>query len=202
LKVDGVQQVVLLNGAGAKGVSLADGALLWKHSWPGDGIVQPGVSESGEILVGAGTGMGSNAKIGISAVSVTKGSGEWSVEERWTTSGLKPYFNDFVVHSGHAYGFDGAILSCISLQDGKRKWKGGRYGQGQMLLLADQDLLLVLGEQGDLALVAAKPGGFTELARVPAIQGKTWNHPVLVGNVLLVRNAEEMAAFRLGAMKR
>jgi hypothetical protein len=121
----------------------------------------------------------------------------WTVEERWTSRGLKPYYNDFVVHDGYAFGFDGTILSCIDLADGARKWKGGRYGAGQLMLLPEQDLLLVISEEGELALVRAAPDQFAELARFPAIDGKTWNHPALVRDVLLVRNGEEMAAFRL-----
>jgi outer membrane protein assembly factor BamB len=93
-------------------------------------------------------------------------------------------------------------LACIDLKDGRRKWKGGRYGGGQLALLPDQHLLLVLSEEGKLALVGATADQFKELARFPAIQGKTWNHPVLVGDRLLVRNGQEMAAFRLSLSRR
>jgi outer membrane protein assembly factor BamB len=193
--IDGVAQILLLKGAGAISVAPADGTLLWEHKWPGEGIVQPAPTADGDILIGSGSGMA--AGMGVCRIAVGHGPGGWTVQERWTSIGLKPHFNDFVVHKGHAFGFDGSMLASIDLANGKRKWKGGRYGHGQLILLPDQDLLLVLSEKGELALVQAAPGQFTELARFPAIQGKTWNHPVLAGDVLLVRNDEEMAAFRL-----
>ena len=198
--IGGVPQVVLLHGPGAVSVAPSDGSVLWKHEWPGDGMVQPAVLAGGDILIGSGSGLSSNT--GMRRVSVAHQADGWSVKERWTSTGLKPYFNDFVVHAGHAFGFDGSILAAIDLEDGKRKWKGGRYGHGQLVLLADQDLLLVLSEEGELALVKATTDQFTEVARFKAIEGKTWNHPVLVGNLLLVRNGEEMAAFRLPAASR
>ncbi len=192
--IDGFAQIVLQRG-GSIGVAPADGTLLWEHKGQSGGfIVQPAATGDGDILIDSADAMGGT---GMRRIAVSHGPGGWNVEERWTSNGLKPYFNDFVVHKGHAFGFDGSILACIDLGDGKRKWKGGRYGHGQLVLLPDQDLLLVLSEEGELALVAAAPDKFTELARFPAIEGKTWNHPVLVGDILLVRNGEEMAAFRL-----
>jgi outer membrane protein assembly factor BamB len=192
--IDGIAQILLLSPPGVISVAPADGALLWEHEWEGGAIVQPGVTADGDVLINAMDAMGGQ---GTRRIAVARGTGGWTVKERWTSNGLKPYFSDFVVHKGHAFGFDGRILACIDLEDGKRKWKGGRFGNGQLVLLPEQDLLLVLSEEGELALVGATPDQFNELARFKAIEGKTWNHPVLVGDVLLVRNGEEMAAFRL-----
>ena len=194
LTIGGVAQVLLLSNAGATSVAPADGSVLWKHAWRGSSILQPALTADGGVLITTSSDAGA---IGTRRLAVAHGPGGWTVEKVWTSTGLKPYFNDFVVHNGHAFGFDGGILACIDLQDGKRRWKGGRYGYGQLLLLADQDLLLVLSEEGELALVAAVPGQFTEIARFPAMEGKTWNHPVLAGDILLVRNGREMVAFRL-----
>jgi outer membrane protein assembly factor BamB len=189
--IGGVTQVLLMSAAGATSVAPADGKPLWEHPWRGFPLVQPALTSDGDILIAA------SGDSGIRRIAVVHGPGGWTVDKRWGSAGLKPYFNDFVVHHGHAFGFDGRILACIDLEDGERKWKGGRYGNGQLVLLPDQDVLLVLSEEGELALVSATPDQFTELARLKAIEGKTWNHPVLVGDVLLVRNGEEMAAFRM-----
>ncbi len=190
--IDGVQHVLLMSGNGVIGVAPADGNKLWEYPLPpGARIVQPALIADGDILIS------DDEARGVRRITVVHGPAGWSVEERWISPGLKPYFNDFVVHKGHAFGFDGSILSCIDIKDGKRQWKGGRYGHGQLILLADQDLLVVLSEEGELALVAAAPDQFKELARFPALEGKTWNHPVLVGDVLLIRNGQEMVAFRL-----
>jgi outer membrane protein assembly factor BamB len=200
LTIDGVPQVLLLRGSRTISVSPTDGSLLWEHSWAaGVGIVQPALTPDGDVLLTTGDAMGG---VGMRRISLAHGPSGWTPAEQWTTRGLKPYFNDFVVHKGHAFGFDGSILACIDLADGNRKWKGGRYGHGQMLLFPDQDVLLVLSEEGELALVKATSDQFTELARFAALEGKTWNHPVLVGNILLVRNGEEMAAFRLAGSRR
>jgi outer membrane protein assembly factor BamB len=191
--IDGASQILLMDVGGTVSVVPATGKALWTYSWntrlPVMPIVQPARLEDG-ILLG-------DATSGIRRLAATLRDKEWTVTERWASNSLKPYFNDFVVHRGHAYGFDGSILASVDVADGGRKWKAGRYGQGQLVLLPDQDVLLVLSEEGELALVRAVPDGFTELARVPALSGKTWNHPVLVGDILLVRNGEEMAAFRL-----
>ena len=189
--IDGVEQVLLMSAKGATSLAPADGRRLWEHPWRGFPIVQPAVTEDGDVLIAAG------GESGTRRIAIAHNSGGWAVAERWTANGLKPYFNDFVVHQGYAFGFDGRILACIDLKDGARKWKGGRYGNGQLLLLSEQEILLVLSEEGELALVTAIPGQFSEIARFKAIEGKTWNHPVLAGDLLLVRNGEEMAAFRL-----
>ncbi len=190
--IDGVTQIVLMSGPGAVSVSPADGKVLWQHPLSSNTrIVQPAQVANGDLLVSDGEGSD------MHRISVAHEAGGWTVSERWTSDGLKPYFSDFVIHNGHAYGFDGTSIACIDLKDGARKWEGGSYGHGQLVLLPDQNVLLIVSEHGKLALVGAAPDRFTELTQFPAIEGKTWNHPVLAGDVLLVRNAEEMVAFRL-----
>lgn len=187
----GTRQVLQLSGDGLVSLDPATGSVHWRHDWQGYPIVQPALTPDGDVLLAV------SDRSGLRRLSVEPGADGWTATERWSSIRLKPYFDDFVVHVDHAYGFDGRILAAIDLATGERAWKGGRYGNGQMILLPAQDLLLVLSEDGELALVSATPDAYEELALVPALDGRTWNHPVLVGDRLLVRNGREMAAYRL-----
>lgn len=191
LRIDGAVHVLLQNGSGVSGFAPVDGTRLWEYAWKGQPIVQPAITRDGDILISV------DARNGIRRIAIEREPGGWSARERWSSVQLQPYFNDTVIHDGYGYGFHGPKLACIDIENGTRKWKGGRYGRGQMILLADQGLLLVLSEKGELALVEAAPDRFVELSRFPALEGKTWNHPVLVGDILVVRNSREMVAFRL-----
>ena len=190
LTIDGVPQVLLVSGTGLTSFTPADGTKLWEYTSPKDDrILQPTRTDKGDILI-------SDVIKSITRIAIAKKDGVWQINKGWTSTEMKPNFFDLVVHKGHAYGFNGPMLGCIDIEEGKRKWKGKRYG-GEILLLADQDLLLILSDKGELVLVEATPDKFTELQRFQAITGKTWNHPVLIDDILLVRNSQEMAAFKL-----
>jgi outer membrane protein assembly factor BamB len=198
--VDGGDEILVTTETGLIALDPATGALRWRHAWPEQSmaprVVQPAILEGGDVLIGTGNGGGTRR------VHVRRNSGAPAESEVWTTRDLKPFFNDMVVHRGHVYGFDGKLLVCVSLEGGKGKWRARGYDSGQVLLLADQDLLLVLSESGAVALVEANPARHRELARFQAIEGKTWNHPVVAHGKLFVRNAEEAACYELAATEK
>ncbi len=191
--IAGRATVPMVTNAGLTLLDPADGAVLWRHDWPFEQYrtLQPLVIGDATLLVSTGLGVGTRR------LDLRRDGDGLRGEERWTSRGLKPDFNDYVAHKGFLYGLDPNILACIDLESGERQWKGGRYGNGQLLLLPDADQLLVLTETGEVVLVRASPQGLEELSRVEVLDAKTWNHPVLVGDRLYVRNGEEAVALEM-----
>jgi outer membrane protein assembly factor BamB len=194
----GGPQILMVTAHGMFSLSPVDGTLIWNHEWEIEmaaRIVQPGVvkldADTWGILIATGYGHGTRL------VKLSQEGDTWNAEEEWTSRSLKPYFNDFVIRDGYIYGFDGNILTCVDLESGDRRWKQGRYGHGQLILSAENGVLFILSEHGELALVEANPEQYQELAQFQAMQGKTWNHPVLAHGKLLVRNAEEIVCYEM-----
>ena len=153
-------------------------------------VVQPRQLDAVSLLIGS-------EDLGLVRLDVSSSDSPGSATPRWRSRAIRPAYNDFVVADGFVYGFDEAIFCCIDLQSGKRRWKAGRYGHGQVLLLADQGVMVVICENGEAVLLAANPEKHEELGRFQAIQGKTWNHPVIAHGRFYARNDEEIACYEL-----
>lgn len=190
-----IPQVLVATDWGLQSFVPSTGACLWEYHAKVETnprCVQPLLLEDGLVLLGA-TGTASSHLL-----RVQKNETAWNVALEWETKKFRPYFNDGVLHKGYCYGFDGERLACVNLKTGQRQWAGRLYG-GQLILVADMDMLLILSEAGDVILVPATPDRFSETTRFKALTGKTWNHPVVAYGRLFVRNAEEAACFELSA---
>jgi outer membrane protein assembly factor BamB len=188
----GVRQIVVVSATRVVGLSIADGALLWQYPWhtdPETNTAEPVFIGDNRFFLSAGYSHGGMV------LDVTRNGDGFSVKQVWQNTKMKTRFNTAVYYQGFLYGLDEGILACIDATTGDLKWKGGRYGYGQLLLASGY--LIVLTEQGELVLVKASPEKLEEVSRFEAIDGKTWNYPAIDDGVLLVRNALEMAAFRV-----
>jgi len=190
--LDGVRQIVVLSLRNLSGHDLRTGEVLWRDPWPerAEKVSQPVVL--GDDLVFASMGYG----VGGRLVKVSRSAGgTWRADLVWRTRQLKAKFTQVVAHRGFLYGLDEGVLVCLDSRDGERRWKSGRYGHGQILLV--DDLLLVQAEDGEVVLVEPSPERHIELARFQAVEGRAWATPALVGDLLLVRGDVEAACYRL-----
>ena len=188
----GQRQVLAVTAERVVGLAVDDGRLLWEHPWSPStvpNIAQPIVVDDDRVFLSASYGYGATV------IKLVPRDGQILVETVWSNNRMKNRFGSSVLHEGYIYGLDESILACIDAATGELQWKGGRYGYGQLLLAGDH--LVVLTEDGDLALVRATPDRHEEIGNSMALDGKTWNVPALAEGRLLVRNAREMAAFDL-----
>lgn len=202
-------QILVFDATGLAGHDAVTGDTRWKFPW-GDNsdervnVCQPAMIEStgkdrqgvqtNQLLISSGYGRGS-ALISVTCNSLD----EWIPNEVWRANTLKSKFSSIVVHGGHVFGLDDGILTCISLVDGTRRWKQGRYGHGQLIII--NDMLLVQAESGRIVLVNADSKAFREVSMLDALSERTWNHPVLAGRHFLVRNDREAVCYLLPVLE-
>jgi outer membrane protein assembly factor BamB len=186
----GKRQILVVTANRIVGLEPDLGSLLWETNWDTDmgiNVSQPIVIDANRFFISSGYGKGA------ALVEVNATGERLAARKVWENSSMKNKFNSSVMYEGNVYGLDEGILTCVDVNTGERRWKGGRYGYGQVLLASGH--LIVITEEGELVLVKATPEKHAEVARFPAIEGKTWNNPALAGGRLLVRNQTQMACF-------
>jgi outer membrane protein assembly factor BamB len=190
--IKGVRQILVFSGTKLLSVAPADGKLYWSYPWKTDWFVNaalPIFVPEDKIFIST------NYDSGAALLKVSVAAGKPSVQEAWLSKSMRNHFNTSVLHNGHIYGFDNAVLKCIDANTGEDKWKKSGFGRGS-LLFADGHLI-VLSERGQLVMVEATPTEYKEKATAEVLQGKCWTMPTLVNGKLYVRNQKEMKCLDL-----
>lgn len=185
------RQLLIFHGEGLQALDPQTGSPLWEYPWTNQykiNVAQP-MRFGDQIFISSGYDAGCVLLDPTSLVDERP-------REVWRPNkSLKLKFNEAVRAGEFVYGLDDGILACVDARTGERRWKGGRYRFGQVLLWGD--VLLIQGEKGTVAIVEATPEEFREVTRFEALSERTWNVPVVCRGRLYVRNANEIACFRL-----
>jgi outer membrane protein assembly factor BamB len=190
--VAGVRQIVLFQNRAIVAHDPATGRVLWRQPWGTHYplVAMPVPVDDRRLLFSAGY------NVGAELFELRSGpDGSLAPVSVWATKRLKAKFANPYARAGFAYGLDDGILACLDLKDGSQRWKEGRYGHGQGLLVGA--IFLLLSEQGELVQLSPTPDGPNELGRFRVFGDKSWNPPALVGDLVLVRNDREAALLRL-----
>ena len=111
------------------------------------------------MLVSSGYGVGSEL------LKITRDAeGKLTAKQIWKSNRLKAKFTNVIYKDGFIYGLDDGIMACIDASTGELKWKEGRYGHGQEILVGD--LLLVTAESGEVLLLDPNPQESRELTAI------------------------------------
>ncbi|MFO7901048.1 MAG: PQQ-binding-like beta-propeller repeat protein [Pirellulaceae bacterium] len=192
----GREQIVIVNENAVSGHRLDDGQVLWSYDWEGQSNGEPNCSQA--VVLSDNRVLLTNRRKAELIQLEPAANDSLRAKSIWLAHGkLKTKFTNVVVRDGYIYGLSDGILECVELATGQRCWKSrrGNYGHGQILGVGD--VILVQAESGHVVMVEFNPDQLVELGRFEALSERTWNNPCLFGSTLLVRNASEIACYRL-----
>jgi outer membrane protein assembly factor BamB len=205
ITVGGERQVVVFTGDSLVGLKADKGLERWRYPWPT------------EFQVNAATPLEFTAKVngrpeqflfitsgytqGCALLNVTtEGPTGCVVRLVYQSNELCSHFSSPVRYRDHVYGFNETVLTCMDLRTGEVRWKKRGFQKGSLLLAEEPNgsaMLVVLGEEGNLALFAATPEDRPEIAKARPLRRRCWPQPVLAEGRLYIRDEEQILCLKL-----
>ena len=197
IEMNGRAQAVFLAGGMIAGLDPSNGTILWAHPHdPGNDL------NCGTPLFGPDNVlfMSSAYQAGSRAIQLTSRGDATDTEELWFTNRVRFMFLSSIRIGDFVYGTTGdfgpAFLTALNVKTGESPWQVRGFARAS--LLAADGKVIVMTEDGDLALARLSPAGAEILSRTKVFNTTTWTAPTLVGTTLYARDREKIVALDLG----
>jgi outer membrane protein assembly factor BamB len=185
----GASQVLFLGGSALFSLEAGTGRLLWRYAWATEDYVNaatPLVLGPDRVFISSGNDQGA------ALLRVQQAAAGLQVAELWRNREMKNHFNTSVEHAGVLYGFDNSLLKALDLETGAALWRERGFGKGSLVRVSEH--LVILGEEGDLALVEPSREGLRVKARQPVLEGRCWTPPAIAAGHVYLRGLKEVVA--------
>lgn len=190
----GRRQIVYFTNERLLGVEPDSGELLWDFPWRAATPDIPINIATPLVLGDEYVFLSSGYDKGCALVQIEKNGDRLRASQVYKSRKLRSHFASVVRVGDYLYGFDDTNLACLELKTGKQRWRERGFDKGSLIAVGEH--LIVLGEQGTLALVEASP----EECRIKASfehsrKPSTWSVPVFVEGRLYVRDQERLVCY-------
>jgi outer membrane protein assembly factor BamB len=173
------------------GVSILDGAVLWRFPWTGTaGGTMPIVY--GETVIVSGL------DLGVVAFTPTLRDGAWSVDRRWETTGVSMYLSNPVVVGDTIFGFSHRQRGqyfALDARSGATLWLGEPRQATNSAIVKAGHVLFFLNDDAELLVATSNRSHFELMRRYTVAQSATWAQPAISGNRMFIRDVSTLSVF-------
>lgn len=198
VKFEGKDQIIAFMGKEVTGLEPLTGELLWSHPHQ----TQYDANISTPVWQAPDTVFTSSAYQdgGSRAIRLKKVDGKIVPEELWFGRKLRSHFGNSVIVGDYMYGSSGdfgpAMLMAVNLRTGEVAWRERGFAKANVLYADGK--LLVLDEDGKLALTTATPEKLTVLGTCELLARNAWTVPTVIGKTMYVRDRKHIMSLDLG----
>jgi hypothetical protein len=138
---------------------------------------------------------------GSRAIKLSRKNGKFVADELWFNTRMRVQHGTVVRLGDYVYGSSGdfgpPVLAAINVHTGELAFRERGFSKAN--LLAADGKILILDEDGHLAIGTPSPKGIEIHAQAEILESYSWTVPTLVGTRLYVRDRKHMKAFELGS---
>ncbi len=198
IEVGGQDQLVVVGQQELVGLDPRDGRRLWSHPHANElglNLSMPVWGGDGTLFLSSGYDGGSRL------IRLSQIDGRTTPEEIWFNNRMRVHFGNALRIDGLVVASTGdfgpAFVAALDVETGAEVWRERTFARAQMLN-AD-GLLVILDEDGELAVASVTLDGLQVHARAAVLTSNAWTPPTLVGGTLYMRDRHRILALDLGA---
>lgn len=196
VNVDGQDQLIAFLGKVVAGLDPNNGNLIWTHphvtEW-GLNISVPVWGKDNLLFISSAYSGGSRV------LKLTQKDGKMNVAEVWASRRMRLHHGTAIRIGDYVYGSSGdfgpAFFAAVNVKTGEIAYQDRSFPKSNLVLAGER--LIILDEDGNLALATASPTELKVISKVSVLKNLAWTVPTLVGTKLYLRDRRTITALDL-----